>query len=230
MEEKIIADLIAMSHDLGNPENDYAILGEGNVSAQLDSNSFVVKTSGACLKDLDRENLVKVSFEKVLTALQKEKISQTEVQSCLQAACLNPKPGLLPSSETFFHAILLNIKGVNFIGHTHPTAVNMILCSQNAAEVFSRSIFPYQSVVCGPRPMFVPFAEPGFGLAIAVLTQLQIFLEQWRTQPKVILLQNHGMIALGSTAQDVMEITAVFVKTARIMAGTTSFGGPRYLT
>lgn len=230
MEEKIIAELIAMSHHLGNPDSDTVILGEGNVSAILDSNTFLVKASGAYLKDLDREDLVKVSFESILSFLQKNEVSKAEVQACLQDATIHPNPGRLPSSETFFHAILLKVKGVNFIGHTHPTAVNAILCSQNAAEMFSRPIFPYQEEICGTAPMFVPYAEPGFPLALAILEKLQIYLEQWGTSPKVILLQSHGMIALGNTAQEVINITAVFNKAARIMVGTASFGGPRYLT
>jgi len=230
MEEKIITDLLAMSHHLGNPNNDFVILGEGNVSANLDSNTFLVKASGAYLKDLDREDLVKVSFEKILSSLQKNEASRDKVQACLQNAAIHPNPGRLPSSETFFHAILLKVKGVNFIGHTHPTAVNAILCSQNASEIFSKPIFPYQEEICGPTPMFVPYSEPGFPLALAILEKLQVYLEQWGTASKVILLQSHGMIALGNTGQEVLNITTVFNKAARIMAGTTSFGGPRYLT
>ena len=230
MEEKIIADLVTMSHTLGHPDNDYVLLGEGNVSAQLDAQTFLVKASGAFLKDLFKEDLVKVYFERILSFLQKNEVRKTEILACLQDAIVHPNAGRQPSSETFFHAILLKIKGVNFIGHTHPTAVNAILCSQNAAKMFSGPIFPYQEEVCGPMPLFVPFAEPGFRLAISILEKLQIYLEQWGVPPKVILLQNHGLIALGSTAQEVTNITAVFNKTARIMIGTSSFGGPRYLT
>jgi rhamnose utilization protein RhaD (predicted bifunctional aldolase and dehydrogenase) len=230
MEEKIIADLIAMARHLGHPESDAVILAEGNVSAKLDSKRFIVKASGAFLKDLCREDLVTVSFEKVLSILQMKNVSQVESQSLLQKSVWYPKPDNHPSSETFFHAILLNIKDVKFIGHTHPTAVNAILCSQNAADTFTEPIFPYQEVVCGPKPMYVPYAEPGFNLAIAILERLQTHLARWGSPPRVILLQNHGMIALGETAQDVEMITAVFIKAARTFAGTTAFGGPRYLS
>ena len=78
--------------------------------------------------------------------------------------------------------------------------------------------------------MYVPYAEPGFNLAIAILERLQTKLARWDSPPRVILLQNHGMIALGETALDVEMITAEFIKAARILAGTTAFGGPRYLS
>ena len=46
----------------------------------------------------------------------------------------------------------------------------------------------------------------------------------------MILLQNHGLIALGRTATEVENITAMYVKTARVLLGTYALGGPRFLT
>ena len=48
--------------------------------------------------------------------------------------------------------------------------------------------------------------------------------------PRVVLMQNHGLIALGSSPREVDSITAMCVKTCRILAGTYSFGGPHYMT
>jgi ribulose-5-phosphate 4-epimerase/fuculose-1-phosphate aldolase len=39
-------------------------------------------------------------------------------------------------------------------------------------------------------------------------------------------MQNHGFTALGATAKQVQAITAMAVKTARILCGTYAFGGP----
>jgi ribulose-5-phosphate 4-epimerase/fuculose-1-phosphate aldolase len=43
-------------------------------------------------------------------------------------------------------------------------------------------------------------------------------------------MENHGVIALGGTAQEVVNITQMLVKTCRIVAGTLNAGGPRFLT
>ncbi len=43
-------------------------------------------------------------------------------------------------------------------------------------------------------------------------------------------MQNHGLIALGRTAQQVENITAMAVKTARVLLGTYVLGGPHFLT
>ena len=43
-------------------------------------------------------------------------------------------------------------------------------------------------------------------------------------------MQNHGLIALGNTAGQVENITAMAVKTARVLLGTFALGGPRFMT
>jgi ribulose-5-phosphate 4-epimerase/fuculose-1-phosphate aldolase len=53
---------------------------------------------------------------------------------------------------------------------------------------------------------------------------------EWGAPPKVILLQNHGLIALGTTPAEVDSITAMYVKTCRVLAGTYAFGGPHFLS
>ena len=47
--------------------------------------------------------------------------------------------------------------------------------------------------------------------------------------PKTILLQNHGVIALGSTHTDVMAALDMAEKAARVFVGATALGGPVFL-
>ena len=44
-----------------------------------------------------------------------------------------------------------------------------------------------------------------------------------------ISLLNHGLVALGDTAEEVENITAMAVKAARILLGTYAVGGPNFL-
>ena len=48
--------------------------------------------------------------------------------------------------------------------------------------------------------------------------------------PKVVLMQNHGLIALGASAGEVDNITSMYVKTCRVLLGTYALGGPHFLT
>jgi ribulose-5-phosphate 4-epimerase/fuculose-1-phosphate aldolase len=67
-------------------------------------------------------------------------------------------------------------------------------------------------------------------LALAVRQGIDEFLDRHRRAPKLILMENHGVIALGGTSQDVLNATEMLVKTCRILAGALGAGGPRFLS
>ena len=46
----------------------------------------------------------------------------------------------------------------------------------------------------------------------------------------MILIQNHGLIVLGKSPQQVLDVTAMAVKTARILLGACAAGGPHFLS
>lgn len=230
MTDTVLTQLIEMSRHLGDPALDYAILGEGNTSARADAETFWVKASGAPLRTLDASGLVRVRFDRVLELLECEQLSDAEVRQGLLAAKADPDAPGMPSVETFLHAMALQLEGVNFVGHTHPTAWNAILCSQQAAEAVAGQLFPDEIVYCGPALAFIPYTDPGQPLARAVRQAINAYGEQWGQAPKVILMQNHGFIALGSSAVDVQNITAMSVKAARVRIGAYALGGLHFLT
>jgi rhamnose utilization protein RhaD (predicted bifunctional aldolase and dehydrogenase) len=230
MTEPVLSQLMELSHALGDPASDYAILGEGNTSARADADTFWVKASGASMRALDERGLVRVRFAPIFEMLARERLSDAEIRKGLEAARADPAEKRMPSVETFLHAILLSLEGINFVGHTHPTAVNAILCSQHAEEAYSGCLFPDQIVYCGPAPVFVPYTDPGLPLARAVCKAVEAYGETWGQAPKVVMMQNHGLIALGVSATDVENVTAMTVKAARVIAGTYALGGPHFFT
>ncbi|MCB0045751.1 MAG: class II aldolase [Caldilineaceae bacterium] len=229
--QSTLDQLVAMSLRLGAPENDYVILGEGNTSARVDNETFLVKASGHSLPSIGASGFVRVRFDKALALLENEgDHAETGVKDGLMAATVDNDAGLRPSVETTFHALCLTMGGANFVGHTHPSIVNAVLCSQSAEKAFARPLFPDQIVVCGPAPAFVPYVDPGAPLALAIGDAISRYSDEYGMPPKVILLQNHGMIALGKSAQEVESITNMFAKTARTLLGTFAAGGPQYMT
>ena len=231
MSDKItdaLDELVAMSLILGNPAQDYAIIGEGNTSVRASEESFWVKASGAQLAQASRTGFVRVRFAPVLAALEQRQLDDAAVRRALQSATVEGDRA--PSIETFLHAICLRLQGVRFVGHTHPTAALGLLCGQRSHELFSGNLFPDQVVVLGPAFAYVNYADPGLPLAHAVRDALGSFAERHGRPPQVVLLENHGVIVLGKSTQDVLNGTQMLVKTCRILAGTASAGGPRFLT
>jgi len=228
--QQLRAELVEMSRTLGAPAADYVILGEGNTSARIDDESFWVKASGAQLPKITAEGFVRVRFAPVLGLFDAEAPSDETIKQVLLEACVDNKAGQRPSIEALMHALLLQEPGVNFVGHSHPVAVNAVVCSQRAEEAISGRLFPDEIVCCGIAPAWVPFVDPGVPLARQVAQSVRDYKETYGECPKAIWMQNHGLIALGATAQGVQTVTAMSVKVACILIGTYALGGPHFLS
>lgn len=70
--DETISELLALSRFLGEEHRHLAILGEGNTSAKIDDDTFVVKASGSCLQTLAEDDVVACRFDKLLPMLDKE--------------------------------------------------------------------------------------------------------------------------------------------------------------
>ncbi|HUB66058.1 MAG TPA: class II aldolase/adducin family protein [Candidatus Methylacidiphilales bacterium] len=225
------AALLKLSHDLGREDRGLAILGEGNASCRLDEETFLVKASGAALAGLDESGLVACRFGALLPLLEAGEMGDAEVEKALLAARVDssqPKP----SVEAVFHAWLLTLPGIEVAGHTHPVAVNQILCAgDDPSRRFAlERRFPDEIVCCGTKSVLVPYVDPGIELARAIKNETEKFVLAENRPPRLILLQNHGLIALGGTTGAVLAATLMAEKAARIFTGAGSWGGPVALT
>ncbi len=224
----ILERLIRLSHELGREDRELAILGEGNTSADLGDGTFLVKASGSQLGTIDAAGLTQVRIDPVLDAIDHPELSDTQVRERLEAAKVDPS-ARLPSVETFLHALCIREAGAKWVGHTHPTSVLRILCSKLGAEPFLRHLFPDGIVVCGTHLAVVPYIDPGLHLAVAVRDSLREFMDRHGAAPKVILMVNHGPVALGANDTEVLNIMLMLDKWAKVIAGTYLLGGPQFL-
>jgi rhamnose utilization protein RhaD (predicted bifunctional aldolase and dehydrogenase) len=228
--DEVLDVLVAMSRFLGDPARDYVILGEGNTSARIDEETFYVKASGTRLGGIGREGFVAVRKAPVLKMLAACDLDDRGIDQGLMSARVDRSGPIKPSVETLFHAWMLTLPEVNFVGHTHPTAVNAIMCSVGWRDAIQGRIFPDEIVYCGVAPAYLEYSDPGCALARALQATVEQYRDAHRACPKVILIQNHGMIALGATPGEVQDITQMYVKVARVLAGTQAFGGPHFFS
>ena len=226
--KEILKDLIRMTRNIGNPKYDYVILAEGNTSARIDDGSFFVKASGFYMENIEEKGFVEVRSEPVLLLLKRDHMTDEEIEQSFIEATANYH-GILPSIESILHAICISQADAIFMCHTHPVAVNAILCSRNAEKAFSGMIFPDEITLCGPAVLYVDWAQPGLELAKKVSVRIEKFKEEHGMPPRIIVMQNHGLIALGQNSVQVENMTHMFVKACRIRHGTFSVGGPQFL-
>ena len=205
-------NLLKLAHTL----SPYTICGEGNVSGRSSSvyqdikgDSFWIKASGTSLDTLTPEDLV----------------------PCRMNGVPYDGLGLKPSMEVSFHAwILDNYPDVNYVAHTHPTNTNKILCSRSCHSFAEHRLFPDQVVRNGSKSCLVPYATPGKELREEIKKQIGYFVEEEGFFPKLILLENHGIITTGSTHTDCIASTLMCEKSAEIFIGARLLGQIKFLT
>jgi rhamnose utilization protein RhaD (predicted bifunctional aldolase and dehydrogenase) len=219
------SDLASLSRRLGDPALDFVVLGEGNTSARVDGKRFVVKASGASMACATADDFVAMDSAQVLCALD-EADSDAAWRAALAEAC--PDRSRRPSIEVAVHAVSIGVCGADWVAHTHPTAVNSILCSRTP-KLLAEPLFPDQVVVCGSAYAFVPYVDPGRQLGVAARVAVVEHRAKHGEWPRVLLLENHGMVALGQSADDAFNITLMMTKAARIVLGAKAAGGVRPL-
>jgi rhamnose utilization protein RhaD (predicted bifunctional aldolase and dehydrogenase) len=223
-----LQQLVWLSREVGREDRQLAILGEGNTSASCGDGTFWVKASGSRLETIEAEGFCRVRLDAVMSLLERTTMDEEEVGRALQEVLAEPS-SKRPSVETFLHALALAEGGARWVAHTHAVAVNAILCSRLGAEPFRRHIFPDAIVVCGRHPAVVPYVDPGFALGRVVRDEFRRYADAHGHLPKLLLMVNHGLVALGQTAQEAFNITLMADKWARVLLGTYALGGPHFM-
>jgi len=221
----LVDDFVAMSHAAGAPELDAVILGEGNTSVLADHDTFYVKASGCNLLTLGVEHAVHLRRAPLMALLEKEAVSEQELQETYKLSKVDETVKARPSVEAIFHALLLGYPNVKAVVHTHATAVNAMTCSKGWPAVLAGRLCPDEAVVLGPDSVFVEYVDPGVVLAKCIRTGVDAYIATWGQSPKVIYMQNHGVIALGANPAEALNVTQMAIKAARLRLGALQAGG-----
>ncbi|MDR3252786.1 MAG: SDR family NAD(P)-dependent oxidoreductase [Tannerella sp.] len=206
---KEIEQLIEISRKYGHDKR-YVIAGGGNTSYKNDEKLWV-KASGTSLATiteegfaiLDRKRLGLISEKTYSTDAARR---EEEVKNDLAAACLTNDRR--PSVETSMH----NAMNGRFVVHLHPTAVNGLMCSQNAEAETTR--------LFGDSAIFIPYTDPGYTLFKEVENRIRAYRSKFGQEPAVLLLQNHGIFVGADTIAEVETIYGKVMATIEAAAFT----------
>lgn len=90
-------------------------------------------------------------------------------------------------------------------------------------------MFPDEIVCCGVASVYVPYTDPGLKLAQVIRAQVEAYVRQYQSQPRVVLMQNHGVITIGGTWQAVLSALLMAEKAAKVFVGAAVVGGPVFM-
>ena len=194
--------------DLAKAVSGFTISGEGNVSVR-DGDTMLIKASGSTLETMTDEDLVRCDSEG--DALEGEEKK--------------------PSMEVSFHAwILKSFPDINCVCHTHPTNTIKILCSERTHDFANKRLFPDQVVRNGTKSCVVPYATPGLPLREEIKKSVEEFIRRNGFFPKLILLNNHGIITASASIQEAVVSTLMCEKSAEIYIGAKILNNVQFLT
>lgn len=222
-----LTEIIALSRRIGEPARDLVILAEGNTSVRTGEATMLVKATGSAMSTAEESDFVEVDLQEYWKLIASTQAGDEAVAATMASA--RRWGAKRPSVESLLHAVCLQETSVDAVVHTHPVAVNSILCSQRAGYLVRGSLFPDQVVVLGRHNLLVPYVDPGLALARHVNTALAKHREDHGTPPKAIYLRNHGLFALGASPAEALQITEMAVKVARVLGGALAVGEPQYL-
>lgn len=172
--------------------------GGGNTSVKMADGTMHIKASGFLLSDVETDRgyaTVKtndvaniLSDPSVIDAESKRLRESTSGQLVKEATLsVNSRPSI----ETLLHSILLK-----YTSHTHSIAVNMITCKPDWKSKLKRILNTEEIAL-------VDYETPGVELAFVLLREIKKF----QTVPKIIFLQNHGLIITSDNFNEIENLT-----------------------
>ena len=191
---KELENLIAISRKYG-ADSRYVIAGGGNTSYK-DAQHLWVKASGHALATIDENGFAVLDRAKLAPMGEKAYSAdpterEAQVKEDLASACLTKDRR--PSVETSLHDCM----EFAFVVHLHPTLVNGLMCSVNAANICDELF---------PDALYIEYTDPGYTLFKKVYDRLKAWKAEKGRQPQVIFLQNHGVFVGADTPEEIDRI------------------------
>ncbi|HZL08970.1 MAG TPA: SDR family NAD(P)-dependent oxidoreductase [Prolixibacteraceae bacterium] len=192
-----IQQLIEISQFYGK-QKDFVIAGGGNTSYK-DENHIYIKASGHSLATIGDDGFAQLD-RKALQLIGGKTYSEdvmereNQIKNDLLNARVHPEKGQRPSVETSLH----NLIAFRFVVHTHSTKVNGLMCGKDAEERTAE--------LFGDEVVFVPYVDPGYILFKEVEARINAYRSRVGVEPKIILLQNHGIFVAADTTAEIDEL------------------------
>ncbi len=187
----ILRTITELSHAFGTPE--FVQAGGGNTSCKTEDTLWI-KPSGTTLAALTMESFVAMDRRALAKLYEAETPSEPaareELVKEMMAAAVRPETPGRASVEAPLHDSL----SACFVVHTHPAGVNGLTCALGGKAAAARLF---------PDALWVPYTDPGYTLCMAVRKAIQDYKQEKGSEPRLLLLENHGVFVCGDTAAEI---------------------------
>jgi rhamnose utilization protein RhaD (predicted bifunctional aldolase and dehydrogenase) len=168
--------------------------GNGSVKSP-DGSRMWVKASGTRMADVTESGgFVETDRPRLLQIVRDDGTTLAESDALLRSQTAVIGGSGRASMEAGFHALLGRV-----VLHTHPVYVNAFTCMIGGRG--------HLETLWGRELAWVPYCAPGHQLALAVDRACAEFDRRHGTPPRVIALENHGLIVSADSAEEAITLT-----------------------
>ena len=224
MPDQDLSELIELSHAIGRHPSRMVLWDEG-ACAMKSGDRLAVSRRGAYLTSLAAADMVEMDVAKTTGFMALEAVSDDLLEEALSG-----DGTVKPSLDAILFAYLFSLDENKFAVHVQPVEINQIIGSPRARQFAERRTIAHEVISRGVSSALVSYADPGLPLAKEVKRKLALWRDRYKMMPKLILIQNHGMIVLGNSGEEILRTVEMTMKSAQIFIGAAVMGGPAFLT
>jgi rhamnose utilization protein RhaD (predicted bifunctional aldolase and dehydrogenase) len=190
-------ELIRLANSVGSDAG--LVQGQGGNASLKEVGMLHVTASGMRLGEVSSpDDLVSLWAGGVRSILDDPVLRAWDLEERVSVASarlesLSPEGGNAPSIESFLHVIMPG----EYTLHIHPVCVNALACMSGgedaALEALDTETFAW-----------VPYRRPGYEFACVLSDALDEHRIRFGHLPRLVLMQNHGLIVSEGTADDVL--------------------------
>lgn len=193
-------DLLAYTSRLIGANPDLVVWGGGNSSIKcvepdhqgLETQVMYIKGSGSDMRTIEKKHFTRLRLKELLLLEKRESMTDEEMVEYLGQTMMGGNQPR-PSIETLLHAFVPH----DHVYHSHADAITSLTDTPNSKAVIAK--------LFGEELALVSYTRPGFTLSkwVAAIAQSRLSL-------KGVILDKHGLITWGKTAQEAYERTIGF--------------------
>jgi ribulose-5-phosphate 4-epimerase/fuculose-1-phosphate aldolase len=227
MADPLINEILTLGQSLGRHPARLILAEEGSLASRITHSRIAVTRRRAHLAELEAADFVHFDLQRINEVTAQDPVLPEDIA----AAQLHAENGAEPHEDvTLFSWLLALDPAYRIAVHIHPVMVDQITASPRARQFADRRTVHNEVLALGPASLLVNYADPGLGLTREIQKKMILWRDRNKSVPRVILVQNHGVILMGESGLALLRSIDALLKYAELFAGASLLGGPVFLT
>jgi len=227
MADPLINEILTLGQALGSHPARLILAEEGSLASRVTESRVAVSRRGAHLAHLLASDVVHLDLKRINEIIAQDPVLPED----LAGAQLHADYGAEPHEDATLFAWLLALDpALRVAVHIHPVIVDQITASPRARQFADRRTVHNEVLALGAASLLVNYADPGLALTREIQKKMILWRDRNKSVPRVILVQNHGVVLLAETGLVLLRLIDALLKYAELFAGASLLGGPVFLT